>query len=214
MAYEERVTVTVTPDGMIEVNSAVQAMGQGIATSLAQLAVDVFQVPIDRIRVVMGDTDRNNGFGSAGSRSLFIGGSAVHVASQKTIDEAKTMAAEALEAPAADIEYKAGRFNVTGTDLGIGLFELAGQAEGRAHLRRREEHGRRPELAQRLPRVRGGDRSRHRQGRRGGVFVGQRHRPRREPADRARPGRRRRGAGHRPGAVRAGGRTTPRPARR
>ncbi|HEX6720199.1 MAG TPA: xanthine dehydrogenase family protein molybdopterin-binding subunit, partial [Burkholderiaceae bacterium] len=58
MAYEERVTVTVTPDGMIEVCSAVQQMGQGIATSLAQLAVDVFQVPIDRIRVVMGDTDR------------------------------------------------------------------------------------------------------------------------------------------------------------
>ena len=127
MAYEERVTVTVTPDGMIEVCSAVQQMGQGIATSLAQLAVDVFQVPIDRIRVVMGDTDRNNGFGSAGSRSLYIGGSAVHVASHKTIDEAKAMAAEALEAPAADIEYKAGRFNVSGTDLGIGLFELAGK---------------------------------------------------------------------------------------
>ncbi len=127
MAYEERVTVTVTPDGMIEVCSAVQQMGQGIATSLAQLAVDVFQVPIERIRVVMGDTDRNNGFGSAGSRSLYIGGSAVHVASHKTIDEAKTMAAEALEAPARDIEYKAGRFSVSGTDLGIGLFELAGK---------------------------------------------------------------------------------------
>jgi carbon-monoxide dehydrogenase large subunit len=125
MAYEERVTVTVTPDGMIEVCSAVQQMGQGIATSLAQLAVDVFQVPIDRIRVVMGDTDRNNGFGSAGSRSLYIGGSALHVASKKTIDEARTMAAEALEAPAADIEYKSGRFSVAGTDLGIGLFDLA-----------------------------------------------------------------------------------------
>jgi carbon-monoxide dehydrogenase large subunit len=87
----------------------------------------VFQVPIDRIRVVMGDTDRNNGFGSAGSRSLYIGGSAVHVASQKTIDEARTMAAEALEAPARDIEYKSGRFSVSGTDLGIGLFELAGK---------------------------------------------------------------------------------------
>jgi carbon-monoxide dehydrogenase large subunit len=130
MAYEERVTVTVTPDGMIEVVSAVQGMGQGIATSLAQLAVDVFQVPLDRIRVVMGDTDRNNGFGSAGSRSLFIGGSSVHVASKRTIDEARKMAAETLEAPATDIEYKAGRFNVAGTDLGIGLFELAGQQKG------------------------------------------------------------------------------------
>jgi carbon-monoxide dehydrogenase large subunit len=121
------VTIDVRADGIIELATGVMGMGQGIATSLAQLAVDVFQVPIDRIRVVMGDTDRNNGFGSAGSRSLYIGGSAVHVASKKTIDEARTLAAEALEAPAADIEYKAGRFNVSGTDLGIGLFELAGK---------------------------------------------------------------------------------------
>ena len=40
--------------------SAVQGMGQGIATSLAQLAVDVFQLPIERIRVVFGDTDAVN----------------------------------------------------------------------------------------------------------------------------------------------------------
>ena len=131
MVFDERVIVTVTPDGTIEVCSAVQGMGQGIATSLAQLAVDVFQVPIDRIRIVMGDTDRNNGFGSAGSRSVFIGGSAVQVASVKTIDEAKKLAADALEAPARDIEYTAGRFSVSGTDLGIDLFELAGRQQQR-----------------------------------------------------------------------------------
>ena len=127
MAFEERVTVTVTPDGMIECTPRVQAMGQGIATSQAQLAVDVFRCRSIASAWCMGDTDRNNGFGSAGSRSLFIGGSAVHVASQKTIDEAQALAADALEAPAADIEYKAGRFSVAGTDLGIGLFELAGK---------------------------------------------------------------------------------------
>ena len=124
-AMEERVIVNVTADGFIELGSATQGMGQGIATSYAQLAVDVFGVPIDRIRVLQGDTDRVNGFGSAGSRSLFTGGSAVSVAAKRTIDEAKTLAAEALEAPAADIEYIEGRFNVSGTDLGIGLFELA-----------------------------------------------------------------------------------------
>ena len=122
---EERVQVNVTADGFIELGSATQAMGQGIATSYAQLAVDVFGVPIERIRVLQGDTDRVNGFGSAGSRSLFTGGSAVSVASTKLIDQAKPLAADALEAPAADIEYRAGRFNVAGTDLGIGLFELA-----------------------------------------------------------------------------------------
>ena len=124
-ALEEKVTVNITADGFIELSSATQAMGQGIATSYAQLAVDVFGVAIDRIRVLQGDTDRANGFGSAGSRSLFTGGSAVSVASKRTVEEAKNLAAEALEAPAADIEYREGRFNVVGTDLGIGLFELA-----------------------------------------------------------------------------------------
>ncbi|GCL64379.1 xanthine dehydrogenase family protein molybdopterin-binding subunit [Pseudaquabacterium pictum] len=129
-ALVESVTVNITADGFIELGSATQAMGQGIATSYAQLAVDVFGVPIDRIRVLQGDTDRANGFGSAGSRSLFTGGSAVSAASKKTVDEAKALAAEALEAPAADIEYLAGRFNVAGTDLGIGLFELAARQVG------------------------------------------------------------------------------------
>ena len=129
-ALEERVTVNVSGDGFIEIGSATQAMGQGIATSYAQLAVDVFGVPIERIRILQGDTDRLNGFGSAGSRSLFTGGSAVDVASRRTIDEAKALAADALEAPAQDIEYAAGRFSVTGTDLGIGLFELAAKQAG------------------------------------------------------------------------------------
>ena len=124
-ALHESVTVNVLSEGFIELSSATQAMGQGIATSYAQLAVDVFGVPIDKIRVLQGDTDRANGFGSAGSRSLFTGGAAVEVASRHTVDAAKDLAAEALEAPAADIEYEAGRFSVAGTDLGIGLFELA-----------------------------------------------------------------------------------------
>ena len=124
-AFEERVTIKVTPDGVIEIFSATQAMGQGIATSYAQLAVDVFGVPIEQIRVLQGDTDRGQGFGSAGSRSLFTGGTSVHVASQRTVAHGKELAADALEAASADIEYQAGRYRVAGTDLGIGLFELA-----------------------------------------------------------------------------------------
>jgi carbon-monoxide dehydrogenase large subunit len=106
------------------------AMGQGIATSYVQLAHDVFGVPLERIRVMQGDTDRANGFGSAGSRSLFTGGGAVHVASVRTVEEATKLAAAALEASAGDIEYRAGRFGVVGTDLGIGLFELASRQPG------------------------------------------------------------------------------------
>ena len=62
------------------------AMGQGIATSYAQLAVDTFGVPIERIRILQGDTDRANGFGSAGSRSLFTGGAAVCAAALRLVD--------------------------------------------------------------------------------------------------------------------------------
>lgn len=130
--YEERVTVEVQADGTIEVFSAVNQMGQGIATTLAQLVVDVFGVPIENVRVVLGDTDRGDGFGSAGSRSLFTGGSALHLGSEKTLDTARALAAKSLEASAADLDYAAGRFTVKGTDVGIGLFELAGrQPEGR-----------------------------------------------------------------------------------
>jgi carbon-monoxide dehydrogenase large subunit len=133
--FEERVTLTVLADGVIEVFAAVNGMGQGIATSLAQLVVDVFDLPLENIRVVLGDTDRGNGFGSAGSRSIFAGGSAVRVGSERTIDHARQIAAGKLEADAQDIEYSAGRFLVKGTDLGIGLFELAGTQEGqRIHL--------------------------------------------------------------------------------
>ncbi|MEO7009081.1 MAG: xanthine dehydrogenase family protein molybdopterin-binding subunit, partial [Caldimonas sp.] len=133
--FEERVSVTVSADGMIEIFSATQAMGQGIATSYAQLAVDVFGVPIEKIRIVQGDTDRGQGFGSAGSRSLFTGGSSVHVAAGKTVALGKDLAADALEVAPADIEYRAGRFSVVGTDVGIDLFALAGkQPDRRIHL--------------------------------------------------------------------------------
>ncbi|MFC7543522.1 xanthine dehydrogenase family protein molybdopterin-binding subunit [Siccirubricoccus deserti] len=133
--FEERVTVAVKGDGEIEIYATTQAMGQGIATSYAQLAVDVFGVPLERIRIVLGDSDRGSGFGSAGSRSLFTAGSAVKVASDKTVATAKELAAEALEAAAVDLEYTEGAFRIAGTDRAVGLFELAArQPEGRIFI--------------------------------------------------------------------------------
>ena len=133
--FEERVTIAVKGDGGIEIYATTQGMGQGIATSYAQLAVDVFGVELERIQVVFGDSDRGSGFGSAGSRSLFTAGSAVKVAADKTVDEARELAADALEVASADIEYRAGAFTVAGTDRAIGLFELAArQPDGRIFM--------------------------------------------------------------------------------
>ncbi len=130
-SFTEDVGVHVSADGFIELTSATMAMGQGIATSYVQLAHDVFGVPLEKIRVLQGDTDRANGFGSAGSRSLFTGGAAVQVASEKTVEHAKQLAGEALEVAATDLEYARGRFTVVGTDMGIGLFDLAARQSER-----------------------------------------------------------------------------------
>jgi carbon-monoxide dehydrogenase large subunit len=129
--FEERVTVSVSGDGEIEVYAATMPMGQGIKTSYAQLVVDVFGVPIERVRIVMGDTDRGTGFGSAGSRSLFTAGSAINHASEQAVTNGKDLAAEALEASVADIEYDEAMFRIAGTDRGIGLFELAARQPDR-----------------------------------------------------------------------------------
>ncbi len=128
--FDEHVTVTVSGDGYIEIFSATQAMGQGLVTTYAQLAVDVFGVGIDRIRVLQGDTDRGTGFGSAGSRSLFVGGTAIKIASERTVVKGQELAAQALEAAASDIEYVQGVFAVAGTDRRIGLFDLARRQPG------------------------------------------------------------------------------------
>ena len=208
--------VDVTADGFIEIFSATQAMGQGIATSYAQLAVDVFGVPIDRIRIVQGDTDRGNGFGSAGSRSLFTGGSAVQVASERTVEHGEGRSpAEALEAAAGRHRVPRRRASRSpAPTVGIGLFELAGKQPERAHpcsTSTSAVGG--ADLAERLPRLRGRDRSRHRRrrGRRATASVNDVGRVV-NPMIVARPARRRRGAGHRPGAVRAASSTTRRAA--
>lgn len=126
-SFEERVTVAIKggEEGVVEVFSAVNAMGQGIATSLAQLVVDAFGVPIEKVRIVLGDTDRGDGFGSAGSRSLFVGGSAVRVGSERAIDKARQLAAAEFEAAADDVVYANGAFTVAGTDLKLDIFSLA-----------------------------------------------------------------------------------------
>jgi carbon-monoxide dehydrogenase large subunit len=124
-AFEERVTCAVSGEGEIEVYASTMPMGQGIATSYAQLVVDAFGVDIEKIRVVTGDTDRGSGFGSAGSRSLFTAGSAIDVAAKQAVEQGRELAADALEAAATDIEYAEGAYRVAGTDRAIDLFELA-----------------------------------------------------------------------------------------
>ena len=127
VVHEETVRLHVESDGRVRVFTAMQAMGQGIETSYLQILAETLQLDPDRIEIVQGDSDIAQGIGSMGSRSLYIGGSAMQTASQQAIDQGRDLASKALEAPAADLVYAGGRYKVVGTDLGIDLAALAGQ---------------------------------------------------------------------------------------
>lgn len=127
VVHEETIDLHVTADGKVRIFTAMQAMGQGIETSYVQIVADTLDIDPDRIEIVQGDSDVAQGIGSMGSRSLYIGGSAMLTASEQTIEKGKELAGEALEASTGDIEYHEGKFKVAGTDVEIDLFALAGK---------------------------------------------------------------------------------------
>jgi carbon-monoxide dehydrogenase large subunit len=106
------------------------AMGQGLQTTYTQMASEALGIPMDKIDIVQGDTDLATGFGSVGSRSLFVGGTALAVSANDLITKAREKAANELEASVEDIEYRDGTLTVVGTDKRIGLFEIAKKEDG------------------------------------------------------------------------------------
>ena len=92
--------------------------GQGLATAFSMLASDQLGVPLERVRVLHGDTDHvARGGGTMGSRSLQLGGSAVRAAAVEVVEEARRRASDLLEAPAEDVVLDTARgvFHVVGT---------------------------------------------------------------------------------------------------
>lgn len=108
--------VRVDPDGSVVVSSGVMSMGQGIETTLAQLAADRLGVPIEKVRVALGDTKvaPYSASGSIASRSATVGGGAVVRASGEVADKMARIAAHRLEADRDDVELVEGSFRVRG----------------------------------------------------------------------------------------------------
>ncbi|HKG83225.1 MAG TPA: xanthine dehydrogenase family protein molybdopterin-binding subunit [Beijerinckiaceae bacterium] len=122
----EDAQVRLEEDGTVTVFSGTQSNGQGHATAYAQFASEHLDVPLDRIRVVQGDTARvRTGNGTGGSRSIPIGGVSVGAASQDLARKLKELASDELEAAAADLEIADGAVRVVGTDRRIAFPELA-----------------------------------------------------------------------------------------
>src|SRR5580700_4026406 len=128
--HTEKVSLHATAEGRIILYSGTQAMGQGLQTSFSQMVAASLGIAIDKIDVVQGDTDLATGFGSVGSRSLFVGGTAVAVSTNDLIAKAREKASNMLEASVEDIEYRDGFLTVVGTDKRIGLFDLAKKENG------------------------------------------------------------------------------------
>jgi carbon-monoxide dehydrogenase large subunit len=106
------------------------AMGQGLKTTYTQMISESLGIPRDKIDVVQGDTDLATGFGNVGSRSLFVGGTAVAVSANDMIQKAREKASNLLETSVEDIEYRDGVLTVVGTDRRISLFDIASKEAG------------------------------------------------------------------------------------
>ena len=129
-AHTEKVSLHATAEGRVVLHSGTMAMGQGLQTTYSQMISESLGIPLDKIDVVQGDTDLATGFGSVGSRSLFVGGTAVAVSANDMIQKAREKAANLLETSVEDIEYRDGFLAVVGTDRRISLFDIAKKENG------------------------------------------------------------------------------------
>jgi carbon-monoxide dehydrogenase large subunit len=122
----ESAEVRVNPTGSVEILTGTHSHGQGHETTFAQLVSERLGIPIENISVVHGDTDKVQfGMGTYGSRSGAVGMSAIVKALDKIEAKAKKVAAHMLEAAEGDIEFKDGKFTVTGTDKSAAWGEVA-----------------------------------------------------------------------------------------
>ena len=91
---------------------------------------DYLGIPAEIIEVAHGDSDDEVPSAAAvASRSTMSVGGAVAGALDAVIEKGKRLAAHVLEAAEADIQYRGGVFEITGTDRKIALFELADRAK-------------------------------------------------------------------------------------
>ncbi|MBE1588743.1 xanthine dehydrogenase family protein molybdopterin-binding subunit [Nonomuraea angiospora] len=127
----ETVFLRMEQDASVVVSSGVVSIGQGIETALAQLAADRVGVPIERVRVVLGDTAATpySSVGSIASRSLVVGGGALTRAAERLRGKLVALAAHRLEAAPGDLEIADGAVRVKGDPAAsLTLRELATSA--------------------------------------------------------------------------------------
>lgn len=112
----EAAGIRMLPTGKVEVVTGASAHGQGHETAWSQIAADLLGVPFEDVEVIHGDTQSSpKGMDTYGSRSLVVGGVALHLAAGKVVDKARRIAAHLLEASEDDVQFDKGVFSVKGS---------------------------------------------------------------------------------------------------
>ncbi len=205
-------TVRCLPSGTVQVLTGTSPHGQGHETAWSQIAADELGYGVDEIEVLHGDTTVSPlGMDTYGSRSLTVGGIALHQAAQKIVAKARTLAAHQLGVPEDDLDYEDGTFSagdksVTMKELAFSAWHahdipagLRAGARGDGRLRPAEL-----QLAGRSACGPGGGRHRDRRRAAASLHRGRRCRQGRQPDDRRRPDPRRHHAGDLAGPLRGG----------
>src|SRR5262245_18293347 len=119
-------------DAVVELWLGTQSTGQAHASVFPRVVAQQLGIPVDRVMLRQGDSSLGVGSASTvASRSTVTVGTAIVRAAEAVIRTRKILAAAALEAAEAENVYQEGVFLVTGTDRGVGLFDLAARAEDR-----------------------------------------------------------------------------------
>jgi carbon-monoxide dehydrogenase large subunit len=106
----DQAMVKITPSGSVEVRSGNHSFGQGLETTLAQVASEWLTVDIDRISVVMGDTGVTPySTGAYASRGMVMSGGAVSKAAEVLAGRVRRHAAHLLQCKPDEVRLAEGK---------------------------------------------------------------------------------------------------------
>ena len=120
----EQASARITPDGGLELRVGVHSHGQGLETTLAQVAHEVLGIDIDKVKLVLGDTEYTPySTGTWGSRCMVMAGGAVATACKELAERVAKIGAQLLQVPVAAVTVQDGK--VQGASGSVGIAEVA-----------------------------------------------------------------------------------------
>jgi len=125
-APQDQIEMHWDEKGGVTIYAPTHNHGQGHETVFAQIVSREIGLPMERIGLRTAGADFYiTGNATGGSRSLAAVGSVIMLAAREMVKKGMDLAAEKLEAAAADLEFIEGRYRIKGTDRSISIVDLA-----------------------------------------------------------------------------------------